>query len=83
MAYLRTLDVEPAPVEAANRIYAQYVKSGTVPASADYKLLQDFLFHRIALSAGAMKMAMHIHTGAAAAMNIACLEAMRCGSRTC
>lgn len=63
MAYLRTLDVEPAPVEEANRIYNQYIANGAVPPDAEYKLLQDFIFRRMALSAGALKLAVHIHTG--------------------
>jgi len=62
-AYLRALDFAPAPHDAAAAVYRQSV-GGPTPAAADYKTLQDFLFHEIAAEAGRMGLAVHIHTGA-------------------
>ena len=59
-AYLRSLDFDQAPADQAAQIYAKYVGGGE-PASADYKLLQDFLFRYIAREAGRLDMAVHIH----------------------
>jgi len=61
-AYLRSLDFAPAREADAARVYARYVKGG-VPGNADYKTLQDFLFHYIASEAGRLGMAVHLHTG--------------------
>jgi hypothetical protein len=67
LAYLRTLSIaDPAPADTAvdkshaADIYARYVHGG-VPSPADYKLLQDFLFRTIALEAGHLGMAVHLH----------------------
>jgi predicted TIM-barrel fold metal-dependent hydrolase len=62
-AYLRSLDFESAAHDAAAAIYARSV-AGAIPPAADYKLLQDFLFHEVAAEAGKLGMAVHIHTGA-------------------
>jgi len=59
VAYLRALDFEPADRKAAGAIYAR----GGTPTRADYKLVQDFLFHAIAVEAGRLGLAVHIHTG--------------------
>ena len=61
-AYLRSLEFAPAKEADAARVYARYVRGG-VPSDADYKLLQDFLFRYIALEAGRLGMAVHLHTG--------------------
>jgi len=61
-AYLRSLDFAPAKEADAARIYARYVRGG-VPSNADYKTLQDYLFRYIALQAGRMGLAVHLHTG--------------------
>jgi uncharacterized protein len=67
LAYLRPLNIsDPAPADTdADKaqgadIYARYVHGG-VPSPADYKLLQDFLFRTIALEAGHLGMAVHLH----------------------
>jgi len=60
-AYLRALDFGDAPAPAASAIYAKYVHGGE-PPSADYKLLQDFLFRYIAREAGRLGMAVHVHS---------------------
>jgi hypothetical protein len=67
LAYLRSLDIsDPSPADTptdaarAADIYACYVHGG-VPTSADYKLLQDFLFRAIALEAGELGLAVHLH----------------------
>ena len=62
-AYLRTLDFQPASEAEARRIYAQYVRGG-VPSKAEYKIVQDYLFHYIAAEAGRLQLPVHIHTGA-------------------
>jgi len=67
LAYLRSLNIsDPSPADTpadaarAADIYAHYVQGG-VPAPADYKLLQDFLFRAIAVEAGHLGMAVHLH----------------------
>lgn len=62
-AYLRALDFAPAWHDAAAAIYARSA-NGSAPNAADYKLLQDFLFHEVSAEAGRLGMAVHIHTGA-------------------
>jgi len=61
-AYLRSLDFEPAKEADAARVYARYVRGG-VPSDAEYKTLQDYLFRYIAVEAGRLGLAVHIHTG--------------------
>jgi predicted TIM-barrel fold metal-dependent hydrolase len=64
-AYLRSLEfADPSEVEAA-RIYERYAK-GEEPPPQDYKVLQDFLFRRIAQEAGRLKLPVHIHSTAGA-----------------
>ena len=46
-AYLRKLDFEEADIVSARRIYSHYFRGGE-PSAADYKTLQDFIFHHIA-----------------------------------
>ena len=62
-AYLRKLDFAPAAHDAAEAVYRRGPNSPT-PQPADYKVLQDYLFHEIALQAGKLSLAVHIHTGA-------------------
>jgi len=59
-AYLRKLDFEEADLVSARRVYSRYVRGGE-PSAADYKTLQDFIFHYIALEAGRLGLAVHIH----------------------
>lgn len=59
-AYLRLLDFDPANERNARITYARFVKGGE-PATADYKNLQDFIFHYIAAEAGRLGLAVHIH----------------------
>jgi hypothetical protein len=59
-AYLRSLEfTDPTEADAA-RIYDRYAK-GDLPPPGDYKVLQDFLFRRIAQEAGRLKLPVHIH----------------------
>jgi Predicted metal-dependent hydrolase of the TIM-barrel fold len=60
IAYLRTLDFDIASHDDAARIYSRYV-SGSEPPAAEYKLLQDYLFHEIAARAGSLGLPIHIH----------------------
>lgn len=59
-AYLRKLDFDEDNIASARRVYARYIKGGE-PAAADYKTLQDFIFHYIAHEAGRLGLAVHIH----------------------
>ena len=65
LAYMRTLDFGNPPEAEAARVYARFVKGG-VPGSADYKMLQDFVFRHIAMKAGELGLPLHSHTGAGA-----------------
>lgn len=60
-AFLRPLDFEEVPAATASKVYARYADGGE-PSHADYKALQDFLFHYIAREAGRLGMAIHIHS---------------------
>jgi hypothetical protein len=67
LAYLRPLNIaDPALADtAADKahaadIYARYIRGG-IASPADYKVLQDFLFRTIALEAGHLGMAVHLH----------------------
>jgi uncharacterized protein len=59
-AYLRKLDFDEADIGTARRVYARYLRGGE-PPPADYKKLQDYLFHYIATEAGRLGLAVHIH----------------------
>lgn len=60
IAYLRALDFADASEADAARVYDRWVKGGE-PPSADYKLLQDYLFRFVSREAGRLGMAVHIH----------------------
>ena len=66
-AYLRALDFAPASRAEASRVYAKYAAgkptASASPTAMEYKTLQDFLFKQIALEAGKLGLAVHIHTG--------------------
>jgi hypothetical protein len=62
VAYLRSLDFEPASHDAAAAVYAKHV-AGTAPEPRDYTTLQDYLFRAIAAEAGRLGLVVHIHTG--------------------
>ncbi|MFN8582766.1 MAG: hypothetical protein U0163_17545 [Gemmatimonadaceae bacterium] len=59
-AYLRALDFDTPDAAAARRLYARYAAAGA-PSSADYKVIQDYLFRVICREAGALGMAVQIH----------------------
>ena len=59
-AYLRLLDFDRPDAQRASSTYAGFVRGG-VPPAADYKALQDFIFHHIAKEAGRLGLAIHIH----------------------
>jgi hypothetical protein len=61
-AYLRSLDFDPATEDDAATVYAKYARGG-VPEKAEYKRLQDYLFHYVAAEAGRLNLPVHIHTG--------------------
>ena len=62
MAYLRSLAVDITAPDVAAAVYARHAAGG-VPSASDYKALQDHLFKQIALDAGRLGLAVHIHTG--------------------
>jgi uncharacterized protein len=62
-AYLRSLDFGPAGEGQAAAIYGKYA-GGAAPDTAEYRHLQDYLFHYVAREAGRLGMPVHIHTGA-------------------
>lgn len=59
--YLHSLDFSEVNQETASRIYSLYNKTGKLPTTVDYKLLQDFLFRFICREAGRLELAVHIH----------------------
>jgi len=61
IAYLRSFDFSNPSLDEAARIYAKW-QAKPNPDSADYKLLQDFLFRFIAQECGQLGMAVHLHT---------------------
>ena len=60
IAYLRGFDFGDPSRDDAARVYAKGVAGG-VPAAAEYKLLQDFLFRTIAIEAGKLGLPVHLH----------------------
>jgi predicted TIM-barrel fold metal-dependent hydrolase len=64
-AYMRPLDFGNPSEAEASRVYERFVKGG-VPSAEEYKAVQDFLFRSIAVKAGQLGLAIHIHTGAGA-----------------
>ena len=62
-AYLRSLDFGTTSPEDASAIYARYARGG-VSDTAQYRHLQDYLFHYVASEAGRLGLPVHIHTGA-------------------
>jgi hypothetical protein len=63
VAYLRSLDFEPASRVDAAKILERYAWEVKAPSAPEYKLLQDFLFRYIVAKAGELGLAIHIHTG--------------------
>jgi hypothetical protein len=62
VAYLRSLDFQRVPRDAAAGVYARYASGGR-PDAAEYKQLQDFLFREVAARAGRLGLVVQIHTG--------------------
>jgi hypothetical protein len=63
VAYLRSLDFEPAQKQQASNIFHRFAWAKTPPSAGEYKILQDYLFRYIAAKAGELGLAVHIHTG--------------------
>ena len=61
-AYLRSLDFASASEADAATAYARYAHGGA-PDTAEYRHLQDYLFHFVAAEAGRLGLPVHIHTG--------------------
>jgi predicted TIM-barrel fold metal-dependent hydrolase len=60
LAYLRLLDIGKPTREQATAVYAKGIAGATL-SPADYKLLQDYLFHDIARECGVLGLAIHFH----------------------
>jgi hypothetical protein len=60
VAYLRGLDFGNPSLEEARRVYAKYAGRG-VPEPAEYNILQDFLFRRVAAECGRLGLVVHLH----------------------
>jgi predicted TIM-barrel fold metal-dependent hydrolase len=66
IAYRRSLDVANVPPAEAEAIYERHLHGGKPPAE-EYKAVQDWLFRAAAREAGALGLAVQIHTGVGAA----------------
>ena len=65
VAYLRSLDFGEASEGEAANVYASHAGGGAGgPDTAQYRRLQDYLFHYVAAEAGRLGLPVHIHTGA-------------------
>jgi len=60
VAYLREFDFGDVTRDRARAVYAHWVGGGR-PDAREYKLLQDFLFHYIAVECGRLGLAVHLH----------------------
>jgi hypothetical protein len=60
-SYLRSLDFVGVEKSDAGAIYKHYAK-GNEPPADEYKKLQDYLFRYIAMEAGRLGLAVHIHS---------------------
>ncbi|HEY2824900.1 MAG TPA: amidohydrolase family protein [Gemmatimonadales bacterium] len=60
-AYLRALDFDRPDSAFAARVYRLHVGSRTPPTRAEYKAVEDYLFHLMARNAGRLGLAVHIH----------------------
>jgi len=65
LAYLRSFDISAPTHAQAELAYRRNLASGH-PSTADYKLVQDFLFRYIAGECGRLGMAVHLHAMAGA-----------------
>ena len=61
IAYLRSFDFTNPTREEAERVYTQ-LRNQPRPDSAQYKILQDYLFHYIATECGRLRLLVHLHT---------------------
>lgn len=65
-AYFRSLDFGRPSEEEVKSVYERYVQGDTQTRdyqSAEYKVLQDFLFRWVAREAGRAGLVVHVHTG--------------------
>jgi predicted TIM-barrel fold metal-dependent hydrolase len=65
VAYFRSLVFDDPPRESAAAVYARY-RTGGVPAAADYKTFQDFVFRYVLAECGRLHLPVHIHSSAGA-----------------
>ncbi len=63
VAYLRALDFAPASEQQASQLYARYAQSGGSPSKEEYKTVQDYILHALAIEAGRLGLPLHFHTG--------------------
>jgi len=60
-SYFRSLAFDDPPREVVAPIYDKY-RAGGVPALAEYKMFQDFVFRHIVVESGRLHLPVHIHT---------------------
>lgn len=65
IAYFRSFVFDDPPRDSVAAIYDKY-KAGGVPAAADYKAFQDFIFRHILTECGRLQLPVHIHSSAGA-----------------
>jgi hypothetical protein len=65
VAYFRSFVFDDPPREAAAAIYGRY-RTGGVPALAEYKTFQDFVFRYVVSECGRLHLPVHIHSSAGA-----------------
>ncbi|MBI3493570.1 MAG: amidohydrolase family protein [Acidobacteria bacterium] len=65
IAYFRSFVFDDPPPETAAAVYDKY-RSGGVPAAAEYKTFQDFVFRHVVAECGRLHLPVHIHSSAGA-----------------
>ena len=65
IAYFRSFVFDDPPRDAVEAIYTRYKAAG-VPAAADYKTFQDFVFRYIVSECGRLHLPVHIHSSVGA-----------------
>jgi hypothetical protein len=63
IAYFRSFVFDDPPREQAAAVYEKY-RAGGVPAAAEYKTFQDFLFRYLVTEGGRLGLPVHIHSSA-------------------
>ena len=65
VAYFRSFVFDDPPRDAVEAIYTRYRQAG-VPAAAEYKAFQDFVFRHVLAECGRLHLPVHLHSSAGA-----------------